>query len=296
MFIVKIWAGFANQMFQYAFYKSLLSNGKIALVDNNSFIPKWDFENVNLKEIFPNIELNIADPLLIEMFNSRKVDAFSKIKRRLLKAINQSEETPQHYIKEPKFTYNSFIYYLEGDYYLEGFWQTEKYFQNIKDKIRKDFLFKPFSDKKNIEFEKVIRETNAVAIHVRKGADYKKSITSGTCGIEYYKAAIKFVMEKINNPNFIIFSDNITWCKENLSFCEPTFVDWNPHSGYGNHFDMQLMSLCKHNIIANSSYSWWGAWLNNNPDKIIIAPKTWFNKKYCSYDTRDLVPNTWIKL
>ena len=296
MFIVKIWAGLANQMFQYAFYKSLLKSNKKVFVDNTSFTPKWEFEHVNLEEIFPNIEPNIADPALIKMFNTPKQDSLSKIKRRLLTLVKQKEKLDFFYIKEPTFTYNSFFYDLEGDYYLDGFWQTEKYFKDITEIIRYDFIFPGFRDKCNIELGKKINNENAVSIHVRKGPDYKKSIVNNTCNRDYYVNAINFIKAKTRNPIFYVFSDNMPWCKDNLKFCKPTYVDWNPVSGLANYIDMQLISKCKHNIIANSSYSWWGAWLNENKEKIIIVPHRWFNNSSHKFDTTDLIPEGWVKI
>ena len=108
--------------------------------------------------------------------------------------------------------------------------------------------------------------------------------------------AINTINSQIENPKFYIFSDNFEWCKENLSFCDPVYVDWNPTSGPINYLDMQLMSNCKHNIIANSSYSWWGAWLNNNPNKIVIGPKKWFNSSSEKFDSTDIIPENWIKI
>jgi hypothetical protein len=296
MFIVKVWAGYANQMFQYALYKSLLSEGKSVYVDTDTFKPKWDFENIKLIDIFPNIDLIEADPVIVEMLNARKTNVLSKIKRRVLKIFNQSEKSEHFYFEEPKFSYNSFLFDLDGDYYLEGFWQTEKYFENISKEIRNDFTFAPFIDKRNEDLSHELSNNNSICIHVRKGADYKKSITQETCDIQYYRSSIDLMKKKVPNAKFYVFSDNMDWCRDNLGFCELIYIDWNPSTGKGNHYDMQLMSLCKHNIIANSSYSWWGAWLNNNPEKIVIAPKVWFNKKYCSFDTIDIVPDTWIKL
>lgn len=304
MFIVKIKAGLANQMFQYAFYKSLKENKYKVFGDQGAFNPKWKFEDINLKSIFKNVDINFAEPEMLNIFKPKRPSNLIKVKNRLLKIlgfkekekINLSNISNSNYIKEPKFSFNAFLFDLNGDYYLDGYWQSEKYFTKISNKIRKDFTFSKFNDTKNIELAEKISSENSISIHVRKGADYKKSITTGTCDIEYYKAAINFVTSKINDAKFYVFSDNIDWCKENLSFCSPNYIDWNPAIGPGNHLDMQLMSYCKHNIIANSSYSWWGAWLNVNPEKIVIAPKNWFNKKYCEFDTTDIVPDNWVKL
>lgn len=296
MLVIKIWAGLANQMFQYALYKSLIASGKTAFIDIPTRISKWDFEKINFMHVFPNASAKTVSPELANLINSRYNNNLYKIRNKIYTYLNIPNGFDLFYIKEPKYSYNPFIKDLEGDYYLEGFWQTEKYFREIADSIRKDFTFRDFTDARNLELEKIIRNSSSVSIHVRKGKDYKKRITKGTCNIDYYKKAIEVINKKVDNPKFFIFSDNIEWCKDNLSFCSPTYVDWNPGSGKGNHLDMQLMTGCKYNIVANSSYSWWGAWLNSNPEKIVVAPQIWFNEKYSSFDTSDIIPEDWIKL
>jgi len=143
--------------------------------------------------------------------------------------------------------------------------------------------------------EQKIKEKNSVSLHIRRG-DYltmQKAIdTIGVCPLDYYDKAIREITRKIKNPTFFIFSDDINWVKENLKTNSPTiFVSGGKLKDYE---ELILMSKCKHNIIANSSFSWWGAWLNNNPNKIVIAPKKWF--KDTSKNTRDLIPESWLKL
>lgn len=134
---------------------------------------------------------------------------------------------------------------------------------------------------------------NSVAIHVRKGADYQsKQNRKNTCTIDYYRLAIDYIRMHVQNPVFYVFTDNKDWVIENFTDLDYTLCDWNPTSGKQNYLDMQLMSCAKHNVIANSTYSWWGAWLNENSDKIVIAPKRWFNKIV----TPDILPEQWIKI
>ena len=113
--------------------------------------------------------------------------------------------------------------------------------------------------------------------------------------MEYYERAVNFIAREIKNPQFFIFSDDHVWMKKNMKLNFPTtYVDHNKDDK--NYEDMRLISLCRHQIIANSTFSWWGAWLNDNPNKIVIAPKKWFNKVKLSVDTKDVIPNSWIKL
>ncbi len=114
--------------------------------------------------------------------------------------------------------------------------------------------------------------------------------------MDYYKKAYDYIIGEVSNPEFYLFTDNIHWCKENLPFINANYIDWNPKKGNFNYIDMQLMSMCKNNIIANSTYSWWAAWLNNSPGKCVIAPVKWFNNNTIKYSIDILLPENWIKI
>jgi hypothetical protein len=176
---------------------------------------------------------------------------------------------------------------------IDGYWQTENYLIDIKDTILNDFQLKLPLRNELKEIALKISDSNSVSIHIRRGdyaQDKKTNAHHGTCSLEYYQEAIKLITEKIQNPIFYIFSDDIEWVKENLKINYPKYhVEGN--KGFE---DMELMKNCKHNIIANSSFSWWAAWLNTNKEKIIIAPKNWLNNP--KFDTSDVVPNSWIKI
>jgi hypothetical protein len=149
--------------------------------------------------------------------------------------------------------------------YHEGYFQSEKYFADCKEEIRKEFQFK----------EKLqAPEGNAIAIHIRRGDYVKFANIHLVCTSFYYEKAIAYIQSKVENPVFYVFSEDIEWCKENVKVPEPCF--YMDGLDKPSSHDMQLMSLCKHNVISNSSYSWWAAWLNQNADKIIVAPDRWF--------------------
>jgi hypothetical protein len=201
------------------------------------------------------------------------------------------------FVIEPHFNYWKGINDAPLDSYLMGYWQSEKYFINADETIRKDFNFKLPMGANNVNLMKEINEVNAISLHVRRG-DYANNVqttaTHGLCSIEYYHAAILHMANQIDAPNFFIFSDDIAWVKENLKIDFPhTFVNHN--FGLESYNDMRLMSLCKHNIIANSTFSWWGAWLNSNKKKIVIAPKRWFANETI-INTQDLIPYDWVRL
>lgn len=289
MVIVKIYGGLGNQMFQYAFYKSLCSYYSEVYTDTYSFKPSWVFDEVKLSQVFENVLIDDRQNL-----KSIKLIPKNNLITRVMKFLHLNKKI---HFYEKSFLYNDLVFNLNGDIYFEGYWQTEKYFFDIQEQIRHSFKFRTISDDKNLKFLHQIVNEESVSIHIRKGKDYLNNpLVFNTCELEYYSNAIKIIKEKVDSPRFYIFSDNPDWVLEHLNFLDFTIVDWNSTIGKNNYVDMQLMSNCKHNIIANSSYSWWGAWLNENNEKIVICPRRWFNSSKKRFNTRDLTPSTWISL
>lgn len=184
---------------------------------------------------------------------------------------------------------------LPDNVLLDGYWQSERYFQNIVSVIRSDFTLCSEPDGQNRDVMSALRRCNAISIHIRRGdyvTDEKAASRHGTCAVEYYKEAVKLTVERVDRPHFFVFSDDPEWVRKQFKIPYPmTLVDHNPDRAYE---DLRLMSLCSHHIIANSSFSWWGAWLNPHPDKIVIAPSRWFNSPIM--DTNDLIPTTWLRI
>ena len=295
MIIVKLQGGLGNQMFQYAIGRKLSLLNKTELKLDLSFLldrtprPNFTYRDYNLN-IF-NLNIEFATQKEIKLFVNY-LD--SRIKRKIYTYLFLGRNNK--YIDEKQFTCDPDILKLTGNLYLDGYWQTEKYFSDIKDILCNDFTIKISQDKKNQEMIKTIKNTNSVSIHIRRG-DYieNKQIYNvhGICDLDYYYNCINLFLKKLKNPHFFIFSDDHRWAKENLKLdCPLTFVDHNDASK--NYEDLRLMSQCRHNIIANSTFSWWGAWLNQNPDKIVYAPQKWFSDS--SRNTKDLIPDEWIKL
>jgi hypothetical protein len=183
---------------------------------------------------------------------------------------------------------------LNGNIYLDGYWQGEVFFQEHKEQIRKDFTLKKISPRMARIIDEMAK-INSVSVHIRRG-DYvtnqaiKQIFCS--CGISYYRKAIKKINSCIDNPYFYFFTDDMPWVKKYLI----TDKNMKLIEGFEDYEELILMSNCKHNIIANSSFSWWGAWLNQNPDKIVIAPKKWFNDPKAQESVKDLILIKWIKL
>lgn len=178
--------------------------------------------------------------------------------------------------------------------YLTGYWQSEKYFKTVENTIRKDLKLKEPQGKKYQDFLDRIMKSNSISIHFRRDdfMSEKNLRIFNTCTPDYYHNAVSYLSGKISAPELFVFSDDIEWVKQNIKFNFPTtFVSGN---GLADYQEIILMSACKYNIIANSTYSWWGAWLNDNPQKIVITPKKWFVDP--DRDEKDLIPEEWIKI
>lgn len=290
--IVTIQGGLANQMFQYAFALSLKQHGKNVILDTSLYIENDHAHNgYELENVF-NINENYATPSLIKPYLNKRRALSTRVgkyhfQRHLLKYYSQSTKKRFGYAK------NSFVYDL-NDAYLLGYWQSEKFFLPAKEQVLKAFNFDHLSlSKENKTVEKAIFQSHSVGIHVRRG-DYVNHPQLGEiCTKDYYKNAIKNIQSMVSNPIFFIFSNDITWCKEQLNISNTaTYIDWNNDAE--SFFDLYLMSRCKHNIIANSSFSWWAAYLNKNDTKITCAPSIWFNDS--RVDDKDIYQSDWIKI
>ena len=290
MILVELIGGMGNQMFQYAAAKSLAlhHNEELKLVANGGTAKNIP-EGIQQRQ-FDLHHFQVPDPLA----DTDEIRNFSSLS--VLEKLREKAK-PNHKRKiyrEPFFHYDVNFFEARSNVFLKGLWQSEKYFDKYKNDIRRIFKFK---DENITSFKDVIEkmsQQNSIALHIRRG-DYLAKVSLhvlGLMSIEYYKKAIELLSSKVNDPVFYIFSDDIGWAKENLKIDNAVFVSGSitkHHIG-----DLYLMSRCKHHIIANSSFSWWGAWLNNNPEKIVITPKKWFNKG--PKDTQDLIPDEWIKI
>ncbi|MDD1698358.1 MAG: alpha-1,2-fucosyltransferase [Methanoregula sp.] len=279
-------------MFQYAIGRKLSCMHKVPLKLDVSGFKEYTLRTYRLSH-FP-IPADFASDFDIEniKFHNR-----SGILRSLDSLTSRFQPYYQRNVfKEPHFPYDPNILKCNNHVYLEGYWQTEKYFKDIKEIILRDFTIVEEPDPRNKTMADQIRGSESVSIHVRRG-DYVTNPTTnayhGTCSEDYYKKAIQIIKNRVHKPQFFIFSDDLTWVREHLDIGYPTvFVDFNgPDKDYE---DLRLMSLCQNHIIANSSFSWWGAYLGSDPGKIVIAPKRWFKKT--DIITSDLLPESWIQL
>lgn len=288
---VRFNGGLGNQMFQWAFARAIENHTGIKTFMDMTFFKK-----------------NYSRPYELDIFNApiKKAQGFcTNLKLELIwklrKKLKGKKFLGTYIYEEPHFEFDANVFnvmpntYIHG--YIIGFFQSEKYFKTIENDIREDFKFKPEPDEINRAHINKINSTNSISLHIRRG-DYvqKKKYQNvyATCSLDYYKRGVENIFKNTNEPpTLFIFSDDKDWVKENLKLpFETVFVDNN--SGEKSYEDMRLMSLCKHNIIANSSFSWWGAWLNNNKEKIVIAPQKWFNDE--KIIQTDVIPESWIRL
>lgn len=282
-------AGLGNQMFQYALYRSFLEMGYDAFMDVSSYEISPVHNNYELNHIFSVNERFASNKQVAKV--RRFISEMGPLQR-LNRKFRLTLGLPWKHITEKEFfQFKSEIFHLKGSYYLDGYWQNEGYFEGIEKTIRREFKFIPPLDERNNAISEKIRSTNSVSVHIRRGDYINNPLYNGICTEDYYQNAIQIINGKLNNPSFFIFSDDIQWCKSNFNLSNFQFVEGN--EDVNSYIDMQLMSLCKHNIIANSSFGWWAAWLNNNPEKIVIAPEKWMNGNFCS---KDAVPESWIKI
>jgi hypothetical protein len=281
MIITKLMGGLGNQMFQLAAGKALaLRNGTDCKVDAG-------FLNVDAKGIYTQrkFELSAFDSD-IKIADQQEIDAIVKTS-----VLSRIFSGPKHY-REKGHEVNAPFFSLKNGTYIEGYWQSEKYFKDHEADIRTLFKFKKELLNGTEDVLRQIQGSNSVSVHVRRG-DYVTLSSAnsfhGLCSPQYYKMALEQLNTIHKDLEVFIFSDDMDWCKANLSFGKQHFVETN--SAYK---DMHLMQHCKHNIIANSSFSWWAAWLNTNLAKVVIAPKKWF--KDPSTHVNDIYPSSWIKL
>lgn len=276
MRLIKVTGGLGNQMFIYAFYLRMKKRFPKVRIDLSDMVHYKVHYGYEMHRVFnlPHTEFCINQPL-------KKVIEFLFFKK-----IYERKQDPDSLRAFEKKYFWPLLYF-------KGFYQSERFFADIKDDVREAFTF----DKRNANerslrlLEQIGSDVNAVSLHIRRG-DYllpKHWETTGSiCQLSYYQNAIAEMNQRINHPSYYVFSDDIPWVRENLPLENVVYVDWN--KGEDSWQDMMLMSCCRHHIICNSTFSWWGAWLNPREDKIVIAPNRWF--RHC--ETPNIYPAGWL--
>ena len=294
MVIVKIMGGLGNQMFQYAFARALSNKGKRVLLDCSGFLSQTNGDTIRAYELDKfNIKIDKAS-------KNQIVPYYNKLQQFLYYIGRITGTKLSKIFMEKKHCYILELLDLDNKYFI-GYWQTEKYFESIRNELLNELSFESsfntcLLSEKNKELRKeILSEKNAVAVHVR-GGDYNtpknKSTYGNICTKEYYQKALEYIEKNTQEAAYYLFTNDVDFAKEIMPLNNQNIkiVDWN--LGDDSWIDMYMMSICKHNIIANSSFSWWGAWLNQNIDKIVIAPAKWQNGE----DIEDIVPDKWIRM
>ncbi|HCI53980.1 MAG TPA: alpha-1,2-fucosyltransferase [Gallionella sp.] len=292
MIISHIIGGLGNQMFQYAAGRALSLERDVPLrLDIQDFAGYALHNGYELDRIF-NCDAKLATQEDLKSVLGWR--AYSPIRKKLFNEKLLKLRGSRLFV-DTQFRSWRQIKEVPDACYLMGNWQTEQYFEKFQNVIREDFSFRSPAVGRNDELAAQIRSSMAVSLHVRRGdiaANPASLAFHGLCSLDYYRRAIAHITECIEKPTFYIFSDDISWVRENLQLAHPChYVDHN--KGAESYNDMRLMSLCQHHIIANSSFSWWGAWLNPSLEKIVIAPQRWFA---ADFDSSDIIPAGWQKL
>jgi hypothetical protein len=290
--ITRLIGGLGNQMFQYAVGRRLSYVLKLELKMDISSFDTYKLRKYALGAF--QIQENFATPKDVRALTETKQGIMTRIISGMLGRPDRPPKPAKTYIKENYFHFDPKIHELTEGVYLDGYWQSEKYFQDIEGIIRREFTVIHPQRGKNKELSDLLTSCESVSVHVRRG-DYVNNLDTnkvhGTCTLDYYLGAIEQLAMRVTNPRLFIFSDDPEWVSKNLDL-PMTIVD---HNGPDKDFeDLRLMTQCKHHIIANSTLSWWGAWLCSNSNKVVIAPQKWFNVD--SYNTKDLIPDSWIKI
>jgi hypothetical protein len=283
MIITRLHGRLGNQMFQYAAGRALADRAGVPLaLDSRGAILRG--EGV-LTRVF---DLELADPVHLPPLKQT-----NPLRYAIWRGIGQKVGAKPYFRRERGLGYNPAFEDWGDNSYLHGYWQSEKYFQNSAERIRSDFTFPAFSNQQNAEMAARIAESTAISLHVRRG-DYLTFAAHVLCDQAYYDAALAKVLDGLQgDPIVYVFSDDPQWAKDNLSLpCEKVVVDFNgPETDFE---DMRLMSLCQHNIIGNSSFSWWAAWLNQTPGRRVAGPAKWFGDPKLS--NPDIFPHDWLRI
>ena len=295
MIVTRLLGGLGNQMFQYAVGRALAARHNVPLS-----LDIQPFEGYRLRPYALDHFKIEASVLSAEERHELGLNRGSRgrlgrlINRGLINKVLRLPSLPV--VREKGFEFDSAIFDAPASCVLAGYWQSPKYFAAIEPQIRSEFTIKDKLDGRNQELARQISESMAVSLHVRRGDYVENALTNryhGTCSPEYYRSAEQLLRDRIGNIRLFVFSDDPDWAEAKLRFVSPVTIV--RHNGPDRDYeDLRLMTLCSHHIIANSTFSWWGAWLCPNPDKVVIAPRNWF--KEANNRTDDLIPEDWIKI
>jgi hypothetical protein len=291
--IVRLIGGLGNQMFQYAAGRALALHHRTVLkLDLSGFVSyplrTYGLSHFNIQEEFAT-QQEVAHITGVDRTGLRK-RVFWRVQHLLpyYRRCAFQEDTLR--------PYDANIRRTPCDVYLDGYWQSEKYFADVADTVRREFQLREEPSAPSVDLAHHIQAVEAVSVHVRRG-DYVSNPRThqvhGVCGLDYYRRCIEYIERRTERPTFFIFSDDPAWTREHLRPEHPT-VHVTHNGAARDYEDLWLMSQCGHHIMANSSFSWWGAWLGDHPGQRVVAPRRWFS--HSAHNTRDLLPTDWVTL
>lgn len=284
MIIVQIWEGLGNQLFQYSFAKALqLRTGQKVFLDISEYsrdVPRmYGLGNFRISLPVTRIGCDLLD----------YADRHDLLKKIDTDSLRLGYGLPMKFGKESNVEFKPSILNPKGNWYLKGWFQNEKYFAGYREVIRKEI--RPRAKiKVPPELKRIMEQNETVAVHFRRG-DYQEG--GNTLGMDYYRDALRMIESKVGTLYYLVFSDDLSWVRNHIDL-GPRCYYVNEDRVLKDYEELMIMSRCSHNIIANSTFSWWGAWLNDHRGKIVIAPQIWFLRK--RNFGRDIVPGEWIKL
>lgn len=286
MRVVWFGGGLGNQMFQYGLYCFLKKNNKEVKADCTQYSTTPMHNGFELERLF-NLDIAHANLDVISKLTGGNRLSPRKVIWKIFRKRNV------YFEEKVPFSFDPDV--LKGNNrYLKGYWQNTNYLEPCEEELRDVFTFPAFSSDNNKRLAHEIAKVESVSVHFRRGDFLKSSnlgLFGGICSDQYYLRAIQTMENTFVEPVFYVFCDDPQWAKDTFTDARFTVIDWN--IGSRSYRDMQLMSLCKHNIIANSTFSWWAAWLNRNPNRTVVAPERMVNR---DLDFSGIFPNDWIRL
>jgi len=301
--IVKLMGGLGNQLFQYATGKALAERHGASLKVDLSWYERDDRQGAFQLDRFL-FAFEVVTPEEIKRLKHGTSSVISLLRHYgqdqiagHLFSVTHGSTLPQNltYYPERAIDFDPAVMDLSGDVYLDGFWQCENYFHSLRRELLSGFQLRDEIDKKNRDILTSITSSGSVCLHIRRGdylSDSSATRIHGICSPAYYERAITYLKDVLHNPTFFIFSNDPAWVRERFDL-GTRFVSVENNQGAG-YMDLYLMKHCNHFVIANSTFSWWGAWLSEAKDNVVIGPKQWFSSK--EYNDADRMPASWVRM
>lgn len=283
--------GLGNQMFQYALYRKYIEMGVDTRISTYHYLQETGMMPFMLPEVFPNLQIKyLEDDKIRKNFLKRNNN-----RSFLRKAIEKINPKLRSYVVEKKEMNFSKRYLKYKNAVLDGYWQTNKYWKDIEQSIKKEFEFVQVDNKDFLRLKEFIITHKCTSIHIRRG-DYLKEenrkMYGNICTSDYYRKAVEYIECQEEQEFYIVFTDDKAWVKEHFYTPKIVFASDYLKGVYPDWYELCLQSYCTNNIIANSTFSWWAAYLNANPKRVVVAPKIWINNR----NTKDVWPSDWVKL